>query len=82
MQSGRHKSAESNSLYVDPTVQALAHRSKVLQYDPIRDGIQEDGELVDAAIVQELTEKKKKKKKKRKSKRKKRKAPTAPLFCV
>jgi hypothetical protein len=46
MQSGRHKSVEANALYVDPTVQALAHRSKVLQYDPDRDGVQEDGKLV------------------------------------
>jgi hypothetical protein len=46
MQSGLHKSVEANALYVDPTVQALAHRSKVLQYNPDRDGVQEDGKLV------------------------------------
>lgn len=46
MQSGRHKSVESNALYQDPTAESLAHRSNVLNYNAARDGVQVDGKQV------------------------------------
>ena len=46
MQSGRHRSVVANSLYQDPTAESLAHRSDVLTYNPDRDGVQIDGEVV------------------------------------
>jgi hypothetical protein len=66
MQSGRHKSVEANSLYVEPTMNALAHRSKVLQYDPSRDGVQVNGEVINEPTGLSPAKKKKKKKSKHK----------------
>jgi len=51
LQSGRHKSVATSALYQDPSLQALAHRSDVLQYDPVRDGVQLDGVLLDPTKV-------------------------------
>jgi hypothetical protein len=74
MQSGRHKSVEANALYQDPTLHALAHRSKVLQYDPERDGVQIGGEIVlpgtRALATETATMPPAKKTKKKKSKKK------------
>jgi hypothetical protein len=84
MQSGRHKSVESNALYIEPTMNALAHRSKVLQYDPTRDGVQENGEVVvvdvDTSATRDPTELSPAKKKRKKKRSKHKKQANVPPF--